>query len=90
MVGRKVSAIDQYDSQGYGGRFARKVTEARDGRVGMLASTSYAEAFMHARGSTFASLPLPPSVLNRRYIANDLPGDQVSAWLTPPKRLPEA
>lgn len=90
VVGRKVRAIDQYDSQGYGGQFARKVTEARDGRVGMLANTSYAEAFMYARGTTFASLPLPPSVLDRRYIANDLPGDQISAWQTPSGRPPEA
>lgn len=83
VIGRKVQAFDQYVSQGYEGQFARKVAEARDGRLGMLANTSYAEAFMHSRSTTFPSLPLPESVLNRRYVPNDLPGDQITAWQTP-------
>jgi len=83
VIGRKVQAFDQYVSQGYEGQFARKVAEARDGRFGMLANTSYAEAFMHSRGTTFPSLPLPESVMNRTWVPNDLPGDRITAWQTP-------
>ena len=90
VVGRKVQAFDQYVSQGYEGQFARKVAEARDGRFGMLANTSYAEAFMYSRGTTFPSLPLPESVMNREYVPNDLPGDQITAWQTPSATPPEA
>jgi 4-oxalomesaconate hydratase len=90
VIERKVRAFDQYVSQGYEGQFARKVAEARDGRFGMIANTSYAEAFMYSRSTTFASLPLPESVLNRRYVPNDLPGDQITAWRTPDATPPEA
>ena len=90
VIGRKVQAFDQFVSQGYEGQFARKVAEARDGRFGMLANASYAEAFMFSRGTTFSSLPLPDSVLNRAYVPNDLPGDQISAWQTPSATPPEA
>jgi LmbE family N-acetylglucosaminyl deacetylase len=90
VIGRKVQAFDQYVSQGYEGQFARKVAEARDGRFGMLANASYAEAFMFSRGTTFSSLPLPESVLKREYVPNDLPGDQISAWQTPSATPPEA
>jgi hypothetical protein len=56
----------------------------------MLANTSYAEAFMFSRGTTFASLPLPESVMKREYIPNDLPGDAISAWQTPSATPEEA
>ena len=90
VIGRKVQAFDQYVSQGYEGAMARKVAEARDGRVGMLANTSYAEAFMHWRGTTFTSLPLPENVLRREYVPNDLPGIDITAWQTPSATPPEA
>ena len=90
VIRREVQAFDQYVSQGYEGQFARKVAEARDGRFGMLANTSYAEAFMFSRGTTFSSLPLPDVVMNRQYVPNDLPGDQISAWQTPDATPPEA
>ena len=56
----------------------------------MLANTSYAEAFMYSRGTTFTSLPLPDSVMTREYVPNDLPGDQISAWQTPSATPPGA
>jgi 4-oxalomesaconate hydratase len=90
VIGRKVQAFDQYVSQGYEGQFARKVAEARDGRFGMLANTSYAEAFMYSRGTTFSSLPLPNSVMNREYVPNDLPGAEITAWQTPSATPPDA
>ena len=90
VIGRKVQAFDQYVSQGYEGQFARKVMEARDGRHGMHANTSYAEPFMLSRGTTYPSLPLPESVLNREYVPNDLPGDQLIAHRVPSATPPEA
>ena len=90
VIDRKVHAFDQYVSQGYEGQFARKVAEARDGRFGMLANASYAEAFMYSRGTTFTSLPLPDSVMNRQYRANDLPGDQIIAQAIPSATPQEA
>jgi len=90
VIGRKVQAFDQYVSQGYEGSMARKAAEARDGRFGMMANTSYAEAFMYSRSTTFQSLPLPHDVLDREYVPNDLPGDQITAWQTPSATPPEA
>jgi LmbE family N-acetylglucosaminyl deacetylase len=90
VIGRKVQAFDQYVSQGYEGSMARKAAEARDGRFGMMANTSYAEAFMYSRSTTFRSLPLPEDVLNREFVPNDLPGDQITAWQTPSATAPEA
>ena len=90
VIGRKVQAFDQYVSQGYEGPMARKTAEARDGRVGMHAQTAYAEAFVHWRGATYSSLPLPDAVLGRRYVPNDLPGVDLSAWRTPSATPPEA
>ena len=69
---------------------ARKAAEARDGRVGMLANTAYAEAFVTFRGATYSSLPLPDAVMNRQYVPNDLPGVDVTAWQTPSATPPEA
>jgi hypothetical protein len=38
---------------------------------------------MYSRGTTFTSLPLPEAVMNRQWVPNDLPGDQITAWQTP-------
>jgi LmbE family N-acetylglucosaminyl deacetylase len=64
VVDRKVQALDQILSQGYQGRFARKIVEARDGSWGILAGVSYAEPFLRSAGVTYPSLPMPESVLN--------------------------
>ena len=90
VIDRKVRAFDQYVSQGYEGQFARKVIEARDGRHGMHANTSYAEPFLLSRGTTYPSLPLPLNVLTREYVANDLPGNQLIAHSVPSATPPEA
>ena len=62
VIGRKVQAFDQYVSQGYEGSMARKAAEARDGRFGMMANTSYAEAFMYSRSH---DLPLAAAARGR-------------------------
>ena len=61
VIARKVQAFDQYVSQGYEGQFARKVVEARDGRHGMHAETSYAEPFLRSRSASYDALPITPA-----------------------------
>ena len=90
VIDRKVQAFDQYVSQGYEGQFARKVVEARDGRHGMHAETSYAEPFLLSRSVTYDALPVAPRLLDGAYIANNLPGDQLLAWNVPSATPPEA
>jgi LmbE family N-acetylglucosaminyl deacetylase len=90
VIERKVQAFDQYVSQGYEGQFARKVVEARDGRHGMHAETSYAEPFLLSRSVTYDALPVAPRLLDGSYVANNLPGDQLLAWKVPSATPPEA
>ncbi len=90
VIERKVQAFDQYVSQGYEGQFARKVVEARDGRHGMHAEASYAEPFLFSRSAVHDSLPVGPAILDRTYVANNLPGDQLLAWNVPSATPPEA
>jgi LmbE family N-acetylglucosaminyl deacetylase len=90
VIGRKVQAFDQFVSQGYEGQFARKVVEARDGRHGMHAEASYAEPFLLSRSVTHDSLPVTSRVLDRSYVANNLPGDQLVAHAVPSATPPEA
>ncbi len=90
VIERKVQALDQYVSQGYEGQFARKVVEARDGRHGMHAESSYAEPFLLSRSVTHDALPVPPRVLESAYVANNLPGDRLLAYSVPSATPPEA
>jgi len=90
VIERKVQAFDQYVSQGYEGQFARKVVEARDGRHGMHAESSYAEPFLQSRSVTHDSLPIAQRLLDGTYVANNLPGDQLLAWNVPSATPPEA
>lgn len=82
VIERKVKALDQIVSQGYHGSVGRKIVEARDGRWGMLAGTSYAEPFVRG-GRTYDSLPMPPRVSARIYHPTDLPGDRLVAHEVP-------
>lgn len=90
VIARKVQAFDQYVSQGYEGQFARKVVEARDGRHGMHAESSYAEPFLRSRSESYDALPLPQRLLDSVYVANNLPGDQLLARDVPSATPPEA
>ena len=82
VIERKIQALDQVVSQGYHGSVGRKIVEARDGRWGMLAGTSYAEPFVRG-GRTYDSLPIPPRVRGRLYHPTDLPGDRLVAHDVP-------
>ena len=57
VIKKKLAAINLIKSQGYDGKCARKIIEARDGRWGMLAGCSYAEPFLRARAQTYEHLP---------------------------------
>jgi len=57
VIKKKLEAINLIKSQGYDGKCAEKIIEARDGRWGMLAGCSYAEPFLRARAQTYEHLP---------------------------------
>ena len=78
VIARKVQAFDQIVSQGYHGSLARKAVEARDGRWGMLAGTSYAEPFLRG-GRTYDSLPMSDRTMRKVFSPTDLPGDRILA-----------
>ncbi len=74
VVAKKLHAIDQLVSQGYQGRCARKIVEAREGRWGMLCGCSYAEPWIRDRAPRYAHLPVRHVDLVKQYVPNDVPG----------------
>jgi LmbE family N-acetylglucosaminyl deacetylase len=58
VVGKKVAAMDCFDSQGYSGLFARKLIESNNGEFGRAAGVNFAEAFCRYRNETHSLLPL--------------------------------
>ncbi|NNG35794.1 PIG-L deacetylase family protein [Nakamurella aerolata] len=60
VVGRKIAAMDCFESQGYAGLFARKLIESNNGEFGRAAGVNFAEAFVRYRPETHELLPLVP------------------------------
>ncbi|GAA3452123.1 PIG-L deacetylase family protein [Dactylosporangium matsuzakiense] len=58
VVGRKVAAMDCFDSQGYSGLFARKLIESANGEAGRAAGVNFAEGYYRLYNETHATLPL--------------------------------
>jgi 4-oxalomesaconate hydratase len=58
VVGRKVTAMDCFDSQGYAGLFARKLVESANGEAGRAAGVNFAEGFYRLYNETHGTLPL--------------------------------
>lgn len=58
VVGKKVAAMDCFDSQGYSGLFARKLIEANNGEYGRAAGVNFAEAFYRMNNETHSLLPV--------------------------------
>lgn len=56
VVGRKVAAMDCFDSQGYSGLFARKLIESANGEFGRSAGVNYAEGFVRLYSETHSLL----------------------------------
>lgn len=58
VVGTKLTAMDQFTSQGYDGDFARKLIESNNGEHGRVAGVNFAEAFYRHRCETHDALPV--------------------------------
>ncbi|MAE62498.1 MAG: hypothetical protein CMJ49_14210 [Planctomycetaceae bacterium] len=90
VVDKKVEALDVLVSQGYEGSMGRKLVAAREGRWGMICGCSYAEPWMRDRAVRYAHLPVRPEDLTKKYVPNDLPGDQMLCHQLPQKTPPDA
>jgi LmbE family N-acetylglucosaminyl deacetylase len=58
VVGEKVRAMDEFNSQGYSGLFARKLIESYNGEYGRAAGVNFAEGFYRVYNETHDFLPL--------------------------------
>lgn len=58
VVGRKIAAMDCFASQGYDGRFARKLVESNNGEFGRVAGVNFAEAYVRMYNETHSLLPV--------------------------------
>jgi 4-oxalomesaconate hydratase len=58
VVGKKVAAMDCFSSQGYAGKFARKLIEANNGEFGRAAGVNFAEAYYRLNNETHDVLPV--------------------------------
>ncbi|MGI5894953.1 MAG: PIG-L deacetylase family protein [Candidatus Merdivicinus sp.] len=58
VIERKMRAMDEFESQGYNGDFAKKFIESHDGERGRAAGVNFAENFMRHFVETYDHLPL--------------------------------
>jgi 4-oxalomesaconate hydratase len=63
VVGKKIAAMDCFDSQGYSGLFARKLIEANNGEFGRAAGVNFAEAYYRMNNETHTLLPVTAHAL---------------------------
>jgi LmbE family N-acetylglucosaminyl deacetylase len=63
VVGKKVAAMDCFDSQGYSGLFARKLIEANNGEFGRAAGVNFAEAYYRMNNETHDLLPVTAAAM---------------------------
>jgi 4-oxalomesaconate hydratase len=63
VVGKKVAAMDCFDSQGYSGLFARKLIESNNGEFGRVAGVNFAEAFYRMNNETHDLLPVTAAAM---------------------------
>jgi 4-oxalomesaconate hydratase len=63
VVGKKVAAMDCFDSQGYSGLFARKLIEANNGEFGRSAGVNFAEAYYRMNNETHDLLPVTAAAM---------------------------
>jgi 4-oxalomesaconate hydratase len=63
VVGKKIAAMDCFDSQGYSGLFARKLIEANNGEFGRAAGVNVAEAYYRMNNETHTLLPVTAHAL---------------------------
>jgi 4-oxalomesaconate hydratase len=63
VVGKKIAAMDCFDSQGYSGLFARKLIESNNGEFGRAAGVNFAEAYYRMNNETHGLLPVTPAAM---------------------------
>jgi 4-oxalomesaconate hydratase len=63
VVGKKIAAMDCFDSQGYSGLFARKLIESNNGEFGRAAGVNFAEAYYRMNNETHDLLPVTPAAM---------------------------
>ncbi|GAB3431154.1 PIG-L deacetylase family protein [Flindersiella endophytica] len=87
VVGRKVAAMDCFESQGYAGLFARKLIESNNGEFGRTAGVNYAEAFCRYRNETHALLPLTDAARQADPLTRHVAYSQIDLRATYPRNL---
>jgi len=63
VVGRKIAAMDCFDSQGYSGLFARKLIESANGEAGRAAGVNFAEGYYRLHNETHSTLPVTTAAM---------------------------
>ena len=63
VVDKKLAALDQLESQGYAGRYARKRIETSDGAFGSAVRCTYAESFIRMDAEVHHCLPVTDHAL---------------------------
>jgi LmbE family N-acetylglucosaminyl deacetylase len=63
VVGKKIAAMDCFDSQGYSGLFARKLIESNNGEFGRSAGVNFAEAYYRMNNETHDLLPVTAAAM---------------------------
>jgi len=86
VVGRKIAAMDCFDSQGYSGLFARKLIESNNGEFGRAAGVNFAEAFCRLRNETHALLPLTDAAQRADPLTRHVSYSQIDLRATYPHR----
>ncbi|TDV48828.1 LmbE family N-acetylglucosaminyl deacetylase [Actinophytocola oryzae] len=84
VVGRKVAAMDCFDSQGYSGLFARKLIESNNGEFGRAAGVNFAEAFYRMRNETHDLLPVTAAAVAEDPLTRHLRYSEVDLRATHP------
>lgn len=78
VVGTKLAAMDQFESQAYHGPFARKLVEANNGEAGRAAGVNFAEGFVRLHNETHTLLPLTPTALQLDPLTRHISYSQVN------------
>lgn len=72
VVGKKIAAMDCFDSQGYAGLFARKLIESNNGEFGRAAGVNFAEAYCRMNNETHATLPVTEAAMKADMLTRHL------------------
>jgi LmbE family N-acetylglucosaminyl deacetylase len=70
VIERKMRAMDEFETQGYGGDFAKKFIESHDGERGRSGGVNFAENFMRHSVETYDHLPLTDYAMQRDMLTN--------------------